>query len=182
MELRKKINPPKRLDDEIAEKADDAERVPPAKALSGQAYCGKITQHNPNLGPAAFPTLDPRCIALHHAQKRRTLIPSSSHSSLSTPVPSHQNPINETVTAVETGLIRDFHQMRPQQSHMLSQERKAAPHTDNGPGNPIWEANMKLMEKLGSRTEEEEFMAEMETSDEEDAPTQPRVTVRTLNG
>ncbi|KAL8640468.1 MAG: hypothetical protein Q9228_002625 [Teloschistes exilis] len=133
MELRKKINPPKRLDDEIAEKADDAERVPPAKALSGQAYCGNITQHNPNLGPAAFPTLDPR------------------------------------------RLTGNFHQMRPQQSHTYSQERKAAPHTDNGPGNPIWEANMKLMEKLGSMTEEEEFMAEMETSDEEDAPTQPRV-------
>ncbi|KAL8776187.1 MAG: hypothetical protein Q9194_003306 [Teloschistes cf. exilis] len=175
MELRKKINPPKRLDDEIAEKADDAERVPPAKALSGQAYCGNITQHNPNLGPAAFPTLDPRRIALHHSHQRRALVPSSSHSSLSTPVPSHQNPINETVTAVETGLTGNFHQMRPQQSHTYSQERKAAPHTDNGPGNPIWEANMKLMEKLGSMTEEEEFMAEMETSDEEDAPTQPRV-------
>lgn len=180
MELRKKINPPKRLDDEIAEEAEKAERVSPANGLSGQAHCGKITQHNPILGPAAFPTLDPRRISLHHDQQRNILKPSSSHPSASTPVASTQDSINETVTAAETSVTRDSHQMHRKQLPTDSHHGRAAPHTDNGPGNPIWESNMKLMEELGARTADEEFMAEMETSDEEDAPTQPRVKVRTL--
>ncbi|KAL9582787.1 MAG: hypothetical protein Q9212_003102 [Teloschistes hypoglaucus] len=175
MELRKKINPPKRLDDEIAEEAEKAERVLPANVLSGQAYCGKITQPNPNLGPAVFPTLDPRRISIHHDQQRRTLIPSSSQPSPSTAVARNRDSINETVTDAEMSVTRHFHQMHRQPLHTDSQEGRAAPHTDNGPGNPIWEANMKLMEKLGSRTEDEEFMAEMETSDEEDGPARTRV-------
>lgn len=41
----------------------------------------------------------------------------------------------------------------------------------NGPNNPVYMSNMKVMEELGERTEEDWFMAEMETSDEEEPST-----------
>ncbi|KAI4242865.1 MAG: hypothetical protein LQ352_007148 [Teloschistes flavicans] len=177
MELRKKVNPPKRLDDEIAEEAENAERMFPARPTSGQVYRGEIMHHNPNLPPAAFPTLDLRRNTLDHVQRhpKKRIVPSSLNTPSPSPVSSNQYPINETVTAPETVVTRASHEMDPRQSRTVSQEGRLAPHTDNGPGNPIWESNMKRIQTLGNRSRQEEIMAEMDTSDEEDAPAQTHV-------
>ena len=39
--------------------------------------------------------------------------------------------------------------------------------TSNGPGNPIWEDNMRRMKELGKRSSLETTMADMVSSDEE---------------
>ncbi|KAL8894908.1 MAG: hypothetical protein Q9207_008370 [Kuettlingeria erythrocarpa] len=59
-----------------------------------------------------------------------------------------------------------------QQSQMAIRAATSLRPCDNGPGNPIWESNMALMASSGQLTEEEFFMAEMETSDEDGPPSQ----------
>ncbi|KAL8686300.1 MAG: hypothetical protein Q9218_007200 [Villophora microphyllina] len=182
MELRRTRRPPRRLDDEIAEEGERSENnspsTQPARVPSGQASQGNVTDHNPNLSPAGFPSTDPRqanstrgargraARELHH-NERSVLASSSPHQPTSSSFHSNRRFINEPVTGTETRVTQAFPQMDPRTA---SQSGRAAPHTDNDPGNPIWEANIKRIQELGNRTMEEEFIAEMETSDEDDAP------------
>ena len=54
--------------------------------------------------------------------------------------------------------------------------------TDNGPQNPTWLANMKLMEHLSRLSYQKRIMREMETSDEDETPTGRGSSIRKANG
>ncbi|KAL8951998.1 MAG: hypothetical protein Q9222_002066 [Ikaeria aurantiellina] len=55
---------------------------------------------------------------------------------------------------------------------MVSTNASTGFHMDNGPGNPIWEANFAKIRKVGDRTDEDWVIAEMETSDEDESAPQ----------
>ncbi|KAL8977886.1 MAG: hypothetical protein Q9177_006541, partial [Variospora cf. flavescens] len=176
MGLRKSVKAPKRYEDEIAERGQ-LQRSPPINShppitTRPKAYRGPVIEYNPNLPPAAFPTLDPRqpTPAPRYQQQMDRHIPSNPRRRNGNPTPSppyrpppsnfsdadlnHSFPLRKTFSESSHGNMAGIGQAS--RSH----------HMDNGIGNPIWEGNMAIMEKLSKRTDEDWVMAEMETSDE----------------
>ncbi|KAL8706798.1 MAG: hypothetical protein Q9201_000224 [Fulgogasparrea decipioides] len=192
MQLRKSVKAPRRYEDEQAEEADHPERISPAKVPSHLAYRGQVIPYNPNLPPAAFPTLDTRQPnparenQLRATRENNHPIHRNGQTQYNAPLdlpsqsqqPSfHNRQDAQRFTQQPAGLegtvtpASCLHS--PQHPHMALPGERPRPHTDNGPGNPIWEMNMNLMAELG-RTAEEEVMAEMETSDEDEATPRPK--------
>ncbi|KAL9017246.1 MAG: hypothetical protein Q9185_005411 [Variospora sp. 1 TL-2023] len=182
MGLRKSVKAPKRYEDEIAERGQLLPSPPvnshPPITTRPKAYRGPVIEYNPNLPPAAFPTLDPRqpTPAPGYQQQMDRHIPSNPRRRNGNPTPSppyrpppsnfshrdlnHSFPLRKTSSQSSYGIMAGIGQAS--RSH----------HMDNGIGNPIWEGNMAIMEKLSKRTDEDWVMAEMETSDEGESSSQ----------
>ncbi|KAL8713645.1 MAG: hypothetical protein Q9225_006721 [Loekoesia sp. 1 TL-2023] len=160
MELRKNIKAPRRYEDELDE---EAARPSPVRAAPAN-----VIRQNPNLPPAAFPTLDLRQPSARENRQADNHIPTNYRKNAHDPANSSSREPNRRSTTTEP------HSPQLQHLPMASTSQVTGPHMDNGPGNPIWEMNMRLLEKLDKRTDEDWFMAEMETSDEDGAPSQPK--------
>ncbi|KAK3172872.1 hypothetical protein OEA41_006197 [Lepraria neglecta] len=160
---------------------------PPKRSTKKNAYRGPVIEFNPNLPPAAFPTLDkpwPNQISDQdqHNMHQELPIPDLSDeqvavadSSVSGNGP-HQRvnpPIMFSIpTRAPSGSIRP----RLGPSIMVDRAMGVAPiynglgSMDNGPQNPIWASNVKKIGELARRTSFDWIMHEMDTSDEEEPP------------
>ena len=163
------------------------------------AYRGKVIEYNPNLPPAAFPTLDHPDYVHNggntpfnldsHLLGLRSRNASRSHSESSTPDPLGRNRPSEDIDVIgkdpamvsaKAGSTRGANQSLKQTStHEQRRSRNSTPSsiygepTDNGPRNPTWLSNMARMEEAGRMSDLQRNMLDMETSDEEDAATRP---------
>lgn len=186
MELRKNIKAPQRYD-EIEEyvRSPSTESYRPTQSPPPvrEKYLGKIIEYNPNLPPAAFPTLDswaPRRV--DEVSTTSPVAGSIQAPQLSNPPPAMRKPPKSNVlTAPDSSRVTKPMIKPPKMPRFRKSSRNRSislgstsdfpdagnGRWDNGPNNPIYTRNMEIMESLGKRTSEEEFEAEMETSDEE---------------
>lgn len=166
MELRKSSSrkAPRRYEDELEEEHGQPSSV---RVARHNAYRGRVVEYNPQLPPAAFPTLDAG--ASPPKQRKETQIPSSSFS--------HRDPSTSSLQQDSLQIPSQAMQATLEQPRMAFATSNSLHTSDNGPGNPIWEKNMARMALLGERTEEDWNIAEMESSDEDGEPTQKTQTV-----
>ncbi|KAL8669602.1 MAG: hypothetical protein Q9168_005810 [Polycauliona sp. 1 TL-2023] len=146
------------------------------------AYRGPVTEYNPSLPPAVFPTLDPRASVnnTHHTQHNffdvptSPLSPSSPH--LDEQQPSEttseaaQNMINANSRApgLDPRLRREVHLSNPNHMDMIPFAGPELYDTSNGMNNPVWKKNMRRMEEMGQMDDYEVEAANMATSDEDE--------------
>ena len=223
---RKKIRAPSRYEDtsndtpsprqESPEESDGSSGIeeeiyktpePRKPKTKRSAYRGKVIEYNPNLPPAAFPTLDHPDYVHNggnipfdldsHLSGSRSRNASQSHSESSTAGPlgrdcpsediddMGKNPAMTSAMAGSTrGAIQSLKQMS---THEQGRSRTSMPSsiygepTDNGPRNPTWLSNMARMEEAGRMTDLQRNMLDMETSDEEDAATRPAKIARSAS-
>ena len=208
---RKKIKAPRRFEDEhntasprqeSHQETDESSELEeeiyespnPRKPKSRRpAYCGEVIEFNPNLPPAAFPTLDhPDYV---HNGGTVTVDLESQFPGLQSPEPrlsgfewinpdalgsncrtkemdrTEDDPTMRSATADLThSTSQSFSQnsmtvQKQTQGSMLSSMYGES--TDNGPRNPIWVSNMARMEEAGRMSDLDRIMLEMETSDED---------------
>ena len=181
--------------------------VPKTPKIKKSAYRGKVIEYNPNLPPAAFPTLDHPDYVHNgghipydpdsHLSGSRSRNASQSRSESSTPDPLGrdcpsedidvigQNPAMRSATA---GLTRDgIRGLNQTSTHEQRRSRTSMPSsiygepTDNGPRNPIWLSNMARMEEAGRMSDLDRNILDMETSDEEDAADRPAKIARSAS-
>ena len=169
------------------------------------AYRGKVIEYNPNLPPAAFPTLDHPDYVHNggnipfdldaHLSGVRSRNASQSHSESSTPDPLRRDcpsedidvigndpaMISDTADSARGGIQTSTREQRRSRTSMPSSIYGEP--TDNGPRNPIWLSNMARMEEAGRMTDLQRNMLDMETSDEEeeDAAARPTKIARTAS-
>ena len=221
---RKKIKAPKRFEDEygddktsptrqespeevhVSEESSELEEEiyePPKpktpKSKNRPAYRGKVTEFNPNLPPAAFPTLDHPSY-VHNGGTVAIDLESHSLGSKSQELEGHEavnpDPLDRDPHPEEADLTEKFPVPTPTTAdftHRNSQfgmqgsekgQKQARGNiwpssvhggpNDNGPQNPIWASNMARMVEAGKMSDLDRIMLEMETSDEEDAATDRR--------
>lgn len=220
---RKRIKAPRRFEDaaivassprqeshEASEESSELEEEiykspKPKKSKSKpHAYHGKATEFNPNLPPAAFPTLDhPDYVhnggniaidlesglqsqgpKLADSEAINTgFLGRGCHNEDSDPT-KHQL----TMTSITPGFTRRGPPAIMQASITAQKgPRASAPSsiygepTDNGPRNRIWASNMARMEEAGRMNDLDRIILEMDTSDEEDADARPRKLARTAS-
>ena len=162
------------------------------------AYRGKVIEYNPNLPPAAFPTLDHPDYVHNggnipfnldsHLSGLRSRDASQSDSEASTPDPlgrdcpgeeidvTGKNPAMISATADKQTSTNEQRRSRTSMPSSIYGEP-----TDNGPRNPTWLSNMARMEEAGRMSELYRNILDMETSDEEDAATRPAKPARTVS-
>lgn len=161
------------------------------------AYRGKVIEFNPNLPPAAFPTLDhpdyvhnggniPVDLGLQSQELAG--FESISSSSLG---PERHSDSAEDLPASTSTPAEFNHLMSPSVMQRSNTERSKArgsmlssmygESTDNGPRSPIWASNMAHMEEAGKMSDLDRIMLEMETSDEEDAAARPTKLAKTAS-
>lgn len=194
---RKTIKTPKRFEDEyiltsplrqeIPEESEESseleeeiyesprQRKPPSKRT---AYRGKVTEFNPNLPPAAFPTLDHPDYVHNGGTVAIDLQPNESEVQ-SQNLASHEINVTRDLANM-TSTVADFTRRASQHVVQPSITVKKQPQgsklsslygesTDNGPRNPIWASNMARIAQAAKMSNLDRIMLEMESSDEEDA-------------
>ena len=75
---------------------------------------------------------------------------------------------NESNMACPSSYIRQFFRTPTRSFEYGQPEELEEGRRSNNPGNPVYESNMKIMENLSARTDEDWVVAELETSDEEE--------------
>ncbi len=210
---RKKIKAPKRFDDEnittsprqeSLEESEESSKLeeeiyqspkPKKPKAKPRAYHGEVREFNPNLPPAAFPTLDHPSYV--HNGGNIAIDPKSHPSGLQSRKSRladfeavgpdlvdrgcHLEEIDlRGGQPSMTSTIADFTRPASQsvmQTSITAEKRPRASMpsslygepTNNGPQNTIWASNMALMEEAGRMSELDRNVLEMESSDEEDA-------------
>ena len=214
---RKKLKAPKRLEDEyeyeydntsptrqespeeVSEKSSRLEeeiyespKPKTSKSKKRPAYRGKVTEFNPNLPPAAFPTLDHPSY-VHNGGTVAIDLESHSLGSKSQELAGYEavnsDSLGRDPHPEETDLTENFPVPTPttanftHQNSLFAMQRSkkgqkqargnmpSGMHggpNDNGPQNPIWASNMARMVEAGKMSDLDRIMLEMETSDEED--------------
>lgn len=220
---RKRIKAPRRFEDadidtssprqeaeesseESPELVEEIYKTPkPKQSKSKQpAYHGKVIEFNPNLPPAAFPTLDHPdyvhnggtvAIDLESGLQNREpkladfdaintgLLDRGSHGEIFDPT-EHQ----PTMTSTTPGFVRQGSPAVMQPSIRVQREPGASvpstmygEPTDNGPRNPIWVSNMARMEAAGKMSDLDRIALDMEDSDEGDADARPAKVAKTTS-
>lgn len=195
MQLRKNIKPPRRYEEYQQPNDDDVEKEvfhSPPKPSTRAAYRGKIIEFDPSLPPAVFPTTD-----LWWSGKADVKGSSASRPNSSIAVPQTSDPRkSQTNSQVPASQKQRTKPTNPPQSilHSIMPQSRSPPKYiayrcqspdllkdlpteveevddgiwSNGQANPIYVDNLKIMEKLGARTNDDLELLEMETSDEED--------------
>ncbi|KAL9010992.1 MAG: hypothetical protein Q9173_004120 [Seirophora scorigena] len=169
MGLRKSVKAPKRYEDELGE-GGHLIRSPPVTSRP-KSYRGKVIEYNPDLPPAAFPTLDPRRPTPPRANQQQLnhQMPSNQRKYARSPTasPPHQQP---ATNFSNRDLNHPFSLRDPVSDYPLDNmtgfDQASQQHMHNGIGNPIWERNMALLDGFEKRTDLEWAEAEMGTSDE----------------
>ncbi len=198
---RKKIKTPKRFEDvdyltspvqqESREESEESSGLeeetydspkPKKPRAKRSAYRGEVTEFNPNLPPAAFPTLDHPDYA-HNGGKIAIDLNSHSSELQSRNSDSWGHPEEIDLPEDLPAMTSNTTDLKRRGSPCVTQTSVAVekpPHsrtlsdmygesTDHGPRNPIWVSNMALMEQAGRMSDSDRIMLEMESSDEEDA-------------
>ena len=193
---RKRIKAPTRYEDEFntpSPRQEPREESEPSSNLEEEiyrppkpkrpktnprAYHGEVTQFNPNLPPAAFPTLDHPdyvrnggtiAVALDLDSHVSGLRSGESSSEASDSDDSSRGFYHEGI-----GLLGRLPTVTRTSNMVREGARGGMPSsvygevTDNGPRNPIWVSNMARMEAAGMMSDLDRTMLEMETSGEED--------------
>ena len=213
---RKKIKAPKRLEDEyeyhntsptrqespgeeseesseLEEEIYESPKPRTPKSRRRPAYRGKVIEFNPNLPPAAFPTLDhPSYVhnggtvayephSLGSDSQELTGFEAINSDSLGRDPHSQETALTEHFPAPTPTTAAFTHRNSPFAMQRSKEGQKQARGyipsgmhggpKDNGPQNPIWASNMARMVEAGKMSDEDRFMLEMETSDEEDIAT-----------
>ena len=210
---RKKIKAPRRFDDEnittsprqeSLEESEESSELeeevyqspkPKKPKAKPRAYHGEVIEFNPNLPPAAFPTLDhPSYVHnggnlaidlkshLSGLQSRKSRL--AEFEAIDPDLVDrgcHREEVDlkgarPTMTSTTADFTRPASQSVMQTS-ITAQKRPGASMpsslygepTDNGPRNTTWASNMALMEEAGRMSELDRNILEMESSDEEDA-------------
>ena len=218
---RKKIKAPRRLEDEyeydntsptcqespeeVSEESSELEeeiyespkpRTP--KSKKQPAYRGKVIEFNPNLPPAAFPTLDhPSYVhnggtvavnlephSLGSESQELTVFEATNSDSLGRGSHPEETVLTGNVPVPTPTTANFTHRNSPSVMQRSEKGQKQArgnmPSSmrgrpnDNGPQNPIWASNMARMVEAGKMSDQDRIMLEMETSDEEDIATDKR--------
>lgn len=169
------------------------------------AYHGEVIEFDPNLPPAAFPTLDhpdyvhnggniPIDFESHLSglqSQEPGLAGSEGINSGSLGRSRHHEEIDltgnhPTMTSTTADSTLRGSQTVMQTSMEVQKQRRAfmptsiyGEPTDNGPRNPIWASNMALMEEAGRMSDLDRNILEMVTSDEEDGAARPTKLART---
>lgn len=172
-----------------------------------RASHGKVTEFDPNLPPAAFPTLDHPDyvhngghIALDlesHLSGVQSQEPGLSDSEAIDPDLLVRGSRLDDIDLIGSHLTMtsngaDFARRGSQgvmQTSITVQKRPRAnkpssiyrESSDDEPRNPIWEGNMALMEEAGRMSDLDRNILEMESSDEEDAAARPTKISRTAS-
>ena len=222
---RKRIKAPRRFDDEDVinsprqeshEESEESSELeeeiyqspkPKKPKSKPRAYPGKVTGFDPNLPPAAFPTLDHPDyvhngghIALDHESHLSGLQsqePGLADSEAIDPDLLVCGSRLDDIDLIGNHLIMtsngaDFTRRGSQGVMQNSitvqkQPRATMPSSiykesgDDGPRNPIWESNMALMEEADRMSDLDRNILEMESSDEEDAAARPTKIARTAS-
>ncbi|KAL9594778.1 MAG: hypothetical protein Q9219_006837 [cf. Caloplaca sp. 3 TL-2023] len=165
MNLRKSRKAPRRYDDELVELGSPNRSSPRKRSPPNAPF-------NANLPRAAFPTLSLGQLRACENSMRDNHVSAEDYKS--TQIPASPSP----ETSIERNIAEEIHSLNLQRLKMASASRMARSVFDNGPGNQIWESNMKRMEELGQMTDEDWSMKQMETSDEDES-TQAKQNVRT---
>ncbi len=192
MELRKRTQTPRRFGDDDEFKSTEhrrEQRRQPTSSTSRHTFeIPPLIDYNPNLPPAAFPTM-----SLGEARKSGADVPGANVSELQEQLSGIDRRVRQRPSS-----IPESHACEPVQpteqpnlpkmapplrdgglnfrpDTMLSNHAEPGEETEggrlsNGPLNPVWVSNIKIMEKLDERTDQDWIIAEMETSDEEEAP------------
>lgn len=219
---RNRIKAPKRLGHEgyeispRRESAEESEESPdleednyespkqPKKSKPRQlAYRGKVTEFNPNLPPAAFPTLD-HPDYVHNGGKIPVDLESRSQglqsqelrefesiNSSSSGPECHSDSAEDLPASTSTPAEFD-HLISPSVMQKSNRERGKAQSSmfsmmygesaDNeGPRNPIFASDKERMEEVRRMADLDKIILEMETSDEEDAPARPTKPAKTAS-
>ena len=156
------------------------------------AYRGPVIEYNPNLRPAVFPTIPldqevdeslftPTEVNLQNAPsqhpQRATQIPqpddiwiahqsdTSSHTLRASP---SRNSEMYTFLSTDDRWSRELNRDINTSPHRASSPKMPA-KPDVGIGSRVWNANMKKLDKLSRMTETDWNVAEMETSEEDEA-------------
>ncbi|KAF6228690.1 hypothetical protein HO173_011709 [Letharia columbiana] len=179
-------------------------RKPKSKA---RAYRGEVTEFNPNLPPAAFPTLDHSDYVHNGGNTAFDLESHLSGSQSQKPRLAGSEAINPnfigrgrhreqidltadhptmTSTTAESR-HRGSQNVLPTSSTVQKQPRASLSSsiygepTDNGPRNPIWVSNMARMKEAGRMSDLDRNILEMESSDEENAAVRSTKLARTAS-
>ncbi|KAL8932545.1 MAG: hypothetical protein Q9216_006789 [Gyalolechia sp. 2 TL-2023] len=155
MELRKNRNAPRRYSHEIEEESRSDSR--PSKPSPIKA---RIIDYNPNLPPAAFPTLVPGQVSVRQNSSSDNHMFTNNHDHACSPT---------LLSTAECDMTAEFAPAHLQNPQAASATENIQHGMDNGPGNLIWEKNMQQMDELAQRTEEEWFIRECETSSDEES-------------
>ncbi|KAL9122131.1 MAG: hypothetical protein Q9187_001308 [Circinaria calcarea] len=169
MELRKKVNPPKRYMPELSDSPFEQRYVPPTDRPS---FDIPYVDFNPLLPPAAFPTLDSAEVARRQSQanfnrnskplqnnrsdEHRFADVSPDNNSFSTAMPSPStrwNNHSDTRQIRYAGLTEDNVETDLEHSNSIE--------------NPVYRQNLEMLGELQKRSKTEWNTLEMETSDEE---------------
>jgi hypothetical protein len=160
---------------------------PRIRSTKKDIYRGPITEFNPNLPPAAFPTLDVSQPSPPISNQDQDVNQDNIHSGL--PVSDlsdedysisgngpHQRVNSQTMFSTPARTPSGSTRPRSSTSITIDSPTGLAPTdglgpSDNGSQNPTWAKNMKKIGELGRRTGFDWTMAEMETSDEGEQPT-----------
>lgn len=185
---RENIKAPVKYDGLVAHDNSEEELYRPTVAQRrSSAYRGKVIEFNPNLPPAAFPTLE-------LGQRRESNAPMVNYTGMRDMTTEQTNrylPCEMHRSAYPTPNTSTFYQTSlrsPQFRNSASTVLRSAPitpqsaylmekkwsnqgwkgwDTSNNLQNPVYANNLKTMKRLDARTEEDWNIAEMETSDEE---------------
>ena len=208
---RKRIKAPRRFDDEgpdtssprqnLHEESEASSELeeeiyhspePKKPKSKARAYRGQVIEFDPNLPPAAFPTLDHPdyvhngghvAIDLEsYLSRSQSANPSLASSQVIDPDllsrGCHREEIDlsgdqSTMTSTTTDLSRRVSQSLMQTSITVQKQPRASipssiygEPTDNGPRNPVWASNMARMEEAGKMSDLDRDIMDMESEDE----------------
>ena len=153
------------------------------------AYRGKVTEFNPNLPPAAFPTLD-HPDYVHNGGHIAIDLQSGlqSREPKDNVLASGRGFLPENIHLTEAPIrtstnVNSTRQRSPNIKHSSMTIKEQSPGTmlssmlgevtDNGPRNPIWTSNMARMAEAGRMSDSDRLMLEMQSSDEENPAANP---------
>ena len=204
------IRPPQRYEGIIPHGDSDEEQYrPPTAPRRVSGYRGKVVEYDPNLPPAAFPTLElgqerEESTRALQDTTMRNLPPGQTHRNL--PCEMHQ-PTHSTLNRFSSVSLHQSrfgdsaisrpaiditsHRSRNTHESTTSMRYPSLPRgaataqtgsplerpslqgeqwwdTSNNMRNPVYANNMRTMQRLSARTEDDWNIAEMETSDEEE--------------
>lgn len=161
MELRKKVKRPQRYEPETDD-AGRAERYLPP--LNRPVFSVPIIEYNPDLRPAAFPTLDPAQTAL--SEQDHVVEPSETKSRQQADTVSIvQRPLRQLDSATSRAPDQIEARTGITPGIAVEDENRRASNCDD---NPVYVRNMQLSQQWSQRTDHDWNIQEMETSDEEE--------------
>ena len=172
MQLRKRVNPPKRYKPELNDSAFEQRYTPPTdKPIFNIPY----VEFNSYLPPAAFPTLDSAEVALRQSQAKINRNPKPQPNNRSDEYIfadiSDSNAQSLFPTAMPSPSKRQANGSDPRQIRypgVTENDVETDLEHSNSNRNPIYKQNLKMLNEFKRRSGTDWIAMEMDTSDEDD--------------